>query len=306
MVLINEHFKEVEKKLGFPQEAIAAFEKVARKIEKSKSFSKKFEEIYNKYMKPEAHDFGKCMDELGKLSMFRGVNKWTMQMVFLIVAAEDMHKLYKERNLSDELFWFTLMDLKYKYRECVDCKGAHGTFVGGWNTSFFNLTRFALGRYQYDMSTYSGEDFTTSAGITIKKGDKTLGFHIPSSGVSLTDEVRLDSFKKAYEFFPEYRREDGLMIFECGSWLIYEEYKKFLPENSGVVKFINDFEIVKSEQRDKFNDAWRIFDKSGYKSPKKWDEKTSLQRAFKKHVLSGGKTGHGHGIIVFDGEKIVR
>mgnify|MGYP003300388569 CR=1 FL=1 len=126
--LVKIRQREVEKRLGFPQEAIAAFEKVARKIEKSKSFSKKFEEIYNKYMKPEAHDFGKCMDELGKLSMFRGVNKWTMQMVFLIVAAEDMHKLYKERNLSDELFWFTLMDLKYKYRECVDCKGAHGTF----------------------------------------------------------------------------------------------------------------------------------------------------------------------------------
>ena len=39
---------------------------------------------------------------------------------------------------------------------------------------------------------------------------------------------------------------------------------------------------------------------------KKWPEDTSMRRAFKNHVLSGGKTGHGHGIIVFDGEKIVR
>ena len=72
------------------------------------------------------------------------------------------------------------------------------------------------------------------------------------------------------------------------------------------IKFINDFEIVSSEASDKFNDAWRIFDKYGYKSPKKWPEDTSMRRAFKNHVLSGGKTGHGHGIIVFDGEKIVR
>ena len=118
--------------------------------------------------------------------------------------------------------------------------------------------------------------------------------------------MRLDSLKKAYEFFTDFRRDDGLMIFECGSWLIYEGYKDFLPEKSNILKFIDDFEIVSSESCDKFNDAWRIFDKYGYKSPKHWPEDTSLRRAFKHHILNGGKTGHGHGIIVFDGEKAVR
>ena len=306
MVILNEHFKEVEKRLGLPQEAIEAFEKAASKIDNTKSLNKKFEAIFNEFLFPEAHDFGKCFDKIKPLAIIYGIKEYTLDFVFLIRAAEVMHGLYKERGLSDDLFWNTIMDLKYKYVECVNCKGVHGTFVASWNTGFYALTRFALGRYQFDMNTYGGEDFTSSAGITIKKGDKTLGFHIPSSGVPLTDEVRLDSFKKAYEFFPEYRREDGLMIFECGSWLIFEEYKKFLPENSNTIKFINDFEIVSSEAKDKFDDAWRIFNASGYKSPKKWDENTSMQRAFKNHVLSGGKTGHGHGIIVFDGEKIVR
>lgn len=306
MVILNEHFKEVEKRLGFPQEAVELFEKVATKIDNSKNFNKKFEAIFNEFLFPEAHDFGKCFDKMTLLSIGYGIKEYTLDMVFLIRATEVMHNLYKERGLSEDLFWHTIKDLKYKYDECVKCKEVHGTFVPWWNTEFFALRRFALGRYQFDMSTYGGEDFTASCGITIKKGDKTLGFHIPSSGVPLTDEVRLDSFKKAYEFFPEYRREDGLMIFECGSWLIFEEYKKFLPENSNTIKFINDFEIVSSEAKDKFDDAWRIFNASGYKSPKKWDENTSMQRAFKNHVLSGGKTGHGHGIIVFDGEKIVR
>lgn len=305
MIILTEHFKEVEKRLGLPEEAIEVFEKTALKIENIKSLNKRFEAIFNEYLFPEAHDFGKCFDKVKPLSIIYGIKEYTLDFVFLLRATEVMHGLYKERGLSDELFWNTIMDLKYKYDECVRCKGVHGTFVASWNTGFYALTRFALGRYQFDMSTYGGEDFTSSAGITIKKGDKTLGFHIPSSGIPLTDEVRLDSFKKAYEFFSEYRREDGLMIFECGSWLIYEEYKKFLPENSNTIKFINDFEIIKSEENKKFNDAWRIFDKSGFKSPKNWDERTSMQRAFKKHVLSGGKTGHGHGIIVFDGKKIV-
>lgn len=306
MVILNEHFKEVEKKLGFPKEAVELFEKVALKVENTKSLNKKFEAIFNEFLFPEAHDFGKCFDKIKPLSIIYGIKEYTLDMVFLIRAAEVMHNRYKERGLSEELFWDTIMDLKYKYDECVKCKEVHGTFVPWWNTGFYALTRFALGRYQYDMNTFGEDDYTTSAGITIKKGDKTLGFHIPSSGVPLTDEVRLDSFKKAYEFFTDYRREDGLMIFECGSWLIYEGYKDFLPENSNILKFISDFEIVSSEPKDKFNDAWRVFNKSGYKSPKKWEENTSMQRAFKKHVLSGGKTGHGHGIIVFDGEKIVR
>ncbi len=306
MVILNEHFKEVEKILGLPQEAVEVFEKTATKIDNVKSLNKRFEAIFNEFLFPEAHDFGACFDKIKTLSIIYGIKEYTLDFVFLLRAAEVMHDLYKERGLSDELFNNTIMDLKYKYDECVKCKEVHGTFVASWNTGFFALTRFCLGRYQFDMSTYGGEDFTSSAGITIKKGDKTLGFHIPSSGVPLTDEVRLDSFKKAYEFFPEYRREDGLMIFECGSWLIFEEYKNFLPENSNTIKFINDFEIISSEPKDKFDDAWRIFDKYGFKSPKKWPEDTSMRRAFKNHVLSGGKTGHGHGIIVFDGEKIVR
>lgn len=306
MIILNEHFKEVEKKLGFPQEAVEIFEKTATKIDTCKNLNEKFEAIFKEFLFPVAHDFGDCFDKITSLSMGYGIKEYTLDLVFLIRAAEVMHERYKERGLSEELFWHTIMDLKYKYDECVKCKEVHGTFVPWWNTEFFALRRFAFGRYQFDMSTYGGDDFTSSAGITIKKGDKTLGFHIPSSGIPLTDEVRLNSFRQAYRFFTDYRREDGLMIFECGSWLICEEYKKFLPEGSNIIKFINDFEITESELRDKFNDAWRIFNKSGYKSPKSWDEDTSMQRAFKNHVLSGGKTGHGHGIIVFDGEKIVR
>lgn len=307
MKYLNEHFREVEKRLGLPQEAIEVFEKTAEKIEKSKNFSAKFDAILKEYMYPEAHDFGACFDKVKALSIIFRVKEYTLDFVFLIIASEIMHDRYKEAGLSEELFWDTIMDLRYKFDECVACKEVYGTFVASWNTGAYALNRFALGRFQFEYSDFGCcDEYTTSAGVKIKRGDKTIGFHIPSSGVPLTDEVRFDAYKKAYEFFKDYRREDGLMIFECGSWLLYDEYKTFLPETSNTVKFINDFEIIDSGASDKFNDAWRIFAKYGYKSPKKWPEDTSMRRAFKKFVLDGNKTGHGHGIIVFDGEKIVR
>ena len=307
MKYLNDHFKLVEEKLGFPQEAVELFEKIALKIENSKSFSEKFQKTLDKYLLPEAHDFGGMCDDMKKLAFCYRVKEYSLTCVWLIVASEKMLELYREKGIDEQIYWDSMMDLKYKFKECVDCKEIYGTFVGHWYTGFFQLNRFALGRFQFENSTFGAADeFTTSAGIKIKRGDKTVGFHIPSSGVPLTDEVRFDAYKKAYEFFKDQRREDGLIIFECGSWLLYEGNKEILPENSNTVKFINDFEIIKSEPKDKFNDAWRIFAKSGYKAPKYWYDDTSMRRAFKNHVLNGGKTGSGHGVIVFDGEKIVK
>ncbi len=307
MKYLNDHFKLVEEKLGFPQEAVELFEKIALKIENSKSFSERFQKTLDKYLLPEAHDFGGMCDDMKKLAFCYRVKEYSLTCVWLIVASEKMLELYREKGIDEQIYWDSMMDLKYKFQECVDCKEVYGTFVGHWYTGFFQLNRFALGRFQFENSTFGAQDeFTTSAGIKIKRGDKTIGFHIPSSGVPLTDEVRFDAYKKAYEFFKDQRREDGLVIFECGSWLLYEGNKEILPENSNTVKFINDFEIIKSEAKDKFNDAWRIFAKSGYKAPKHWYDDTSMRRAFKQHVLNGGKTGSGHGVIVFDGTKIVK
>lgn len=304
---LNEHFKEIEKRLYFPSEAVRVFENIAENLECNEETAKRFNEIYMRYMKPRAHNFDECMKELADLAPCCDTHEHSLQLFFLIAAAEELHAVYKSNGLSDELFWNSIADLRYKYKECVDCKEVHGIFVGWWELGFYDLTRFALGRYQYDTGAeFDLDEYTTSAGITVKKGEKVLNFHIPSSGIPLTDEVRLDSFKQAYEFFKDFRREDGLIIFVCNSWLIYKGYREFLPTNSNILKFIDDFEIVESHANDNFGDAWRIFAKYADLPPEKWPEDTSLRKAFKESILNGKKTGSGYGIIVFDGEKIVK
>lgn len=304
---LNEHFTEVEKRLNFPSEAIEVFESIAEKLENDKKSANRFKEIYMRYMKPQAHNFDECMKELAELASCCFTHEHSLQLFFLITAAEELHSVYENNGLSDELFWDSIADLRYKYKECVDCKEVHGIFVGWWELGFYDLTRFALGRYQYDTgAVFDLDEYTTSAGITVKKGDKVLNFHIPSSGIPLTDEVRLNSLKQAYRYFKDFRRDDGLMIFVCNSWLIYEGYHEFLPSNSNILKFINDFEIIKSSANDNFGDAWRVFAKYADLPPEEWPEDTSLRKAFKNNILKGKKTGSGYGIIVFDGEKIVR
>ncbi len=306
MKYYTEHFKEVEKRLELPQEAVELFEKTANKIEKSQSFSKRIDDSIKEFMYPEAHDFGGMEQSMKKIGFIHHVKYETLTFVWLIITSEIVLERYKQKGLSEELYWNTLMDLKYKFKECVDCKECYGTFVGSWYDGFYCLNRFALGRFQFEHSVYGGEDFTASNGITIKKGDKTIGFHIPSSGIPLTDDIRIDSYKKAYEFFKDDVRTDGILIFECGSWLLYDGNREILSENSNTVKFINDFQICQSKDKPKFYDAWRVFGKAGYGNPKKWPEDTAMRRAFKNHVLKGGKTGSGHGFVLFDGEKVIK
>ncbi|MBR6004887.1 MAG: hypothetical protein IK063_01520, partial [Clostridia bacterium] len=122
----------------------------------------------------------------------------------------------------------------------------------------------------------------------------------------LTDEVRLASSKCAWEhlhtLFP-----DGRVIFICGSWLLNPNHPKFLPENSNILKFINDFEIIRSWEGEEFNDAWRVFGKYAEMPFKKWPADTKLRKAYVDWIKGGGKPGGAaEGVIMFDGEKIVR
>ena len=110
MKYCNEHFLEVEKRLGLPKEATDLFEKITTKIEKSKLFSTRFDKVINEHMYPQAHEFGKAMDELAKIAFFHKVNQHSLQFVFLLVCSEIMHERYKEAGLSLCYIWNLILN----------------------------------------------------------------------------------------------------------------------------------------------------------------------------------------------------
>ncbi len=127
--------------------------------------------------------------------------------------------------------------------------------------------------------------------------------HIPSSGEPFNREARMDSYRQAYAFFKE-ELGGGPLFCVCHSWLLYPEYKKILKPGSNIVDFQSDFDIIKADAEE-FGDAWRVFGPQYTLPAADLPEDTSMRRAFKQHLLSGGTTGEGLGILIFDGEKIV-
>jgi len=231
-------------------------------------------------------------------------HEYTFALYLLLISAERLRKQYKIQGISDEIFWDSLMDIKYKLRECKELHNIWGTFVFGWFPGFYRMARFALGRFQYDLCKYWWQTPYKYGYKVIEKDSPVLSTHIPSSGVPITKDLRIESYKKAYEFTTEMKGYRPLAIV-CDTWLFYPEHRNFLPKGCNILDFMNDFEIIESVETEGFPDDWRIFGAASKLPPDQWPTGTSLQRAFAERVRAGLPTGIGRGILIFDGEKIV-
>lgn len=293
-------------KYEYSAEAIETFSRVLKRLDEEKDFGDKMDKLVEGYMYPWPDKMQDYLNGVTELSKEYGENECTLDFIFLLLCTPIVFDRYKERGLSEQLFWDTLADMKYKLIECIKCEEVPGTFVAGWYNGFFKLERFCYGRFQFEETDYDFNfDFVTKAGYRLTKGQKLIGFHIPSSGVPLTDEVRLDAYKKAYEAY-KHLFPDGIMFFWCGSWLLYPRHKEFLPEKSNILKFMSDFETVSWSESEHFHDGWRIFDKDSDLPVDKLPTNTSLRKAYADWFKAGNKGGSACGVIVFDGEKILR
>lgn len=221
-----------------------------------------------------------------------------------------LEEKYKSLGLPQALYENACRDIRCKLRENYDLSGIWGTGAGLWYLRFLQASRFALGRFQFETSELKmpGVEmavFDLPNGIRreIHDGDTIVRIHIPATGEPITDELRMDAYRRAYDFYPD-QRPDGIMVFSCKSWLLYDKHPEMLSENSNILKFMRDFAIMPSPYYDIYGDLWRIFGMPSDTPFEKLPEDTSLRRAYKKHLLAGGTPGECVGLFLFDGEKI--
>lgn len=294
------------KRYDYPEEAIKEFTRLLQRLDDEEKFGNEFDIFVNGYMYPEADGLREALDGVSALGVKYEENECTIEFVFLLLCAPILFERYAEKGIDEQIFWDSANDFRYKLVECIECEEVPGTFVAGWNDGFFKMGRFAYGRFQYELGTFDRDDYKFKCGKVLKRGDTYVNFHIPSSGVPLTDEVRLDSYKKAY---PHYKHlfPDGLVVFGCHSWLLYPKHREFLPKNLNILRFMDDFEIIESDENEEgFSNGWRVFGKASDLPYDQLPQNTSLRKAYAQWLISGHKGGNGYGFIVFDGEKILK
>lgn len=284
-------------RLDFKQEAKEYLKDVRKKLAEN-NYELAFKEAAKKYCREKW-----SIDDAFKsvMNIDTGLHEYTVHFMFMLYAAEFLLEMYKENNISENIFWNTMVELRCKLNECYAVYKIWGTFVGYWLADIFRMKLFGLGRLTYERTLFEYENYNKK-GISIKKGDSVVGVHIPSSG-PLFPEAVTESLKLAYSFFMS--DTGGPMAVVCDSWLLDTQLGKVFPESSNIKKFVNLFDVIYRCENENFSDAWRIFSTDYTGNVSNLPQKTALQKSVAEFLKDGKKTGIGSGVLVFDGEKVV-
>lgn len=289
-------------RISIPVEGKNELLKVEEKIFSNKYTSAVFSSCKSDLMNNDI-TLGEALSTISSLSEELDSHEYTLHFIFLINCTDILLENYKKKQIDEQIFWDTMDDFHCKFVECYEVMGVWGTFVAGWYEGFLKMNRFALGRFQYEEMIFEGPTYKKNS-VVVEKGDKVYSFHIPSSGKPFDTAARIASYRKAYDFFGCREKGENLILV-CNSWLLYKEHENILPKSSKIINFMDDFDIVSSLDKEKFEDGWRVFGKYHTLPPEQLPTDTSLRKAIAQHLSSGGKMGTGFGIIVFDGDKII-
>lgn len=303
---VSDFLNELMERTGFPADAFGAFQEIHTRLHENNAAEKAFDAVCSLY------DFGvrrELLAVLDRIAEQIDASNYTIELFFFMYQADALRVRYEAADLDEQIFWDTVTDLRAKLVECRDVYGVWGSFVASWFFGFFDMTRFALGRLQFEVENFShnGAGYT-AGGYILPEGNKVINMHIPSLG-PLKPELVLDAFKRAYSFklFADVRIPGtNVMPFVCHSWLLYPPHYDFLPKHSNILKFMDCFDIIDYAESDTFGNKWRVFGKDKDTEPALLPTDTSLRRAYAERLRTGEKTGNGFGVFLFDGENILK
>ena len=288
---------------GFPDGAgeslSAAWDKISAN-DKAISVFKKYADAYES---GEKLNHPAMLAEVREAAEAAEVHRFTAELLIYVILAKHLRVKYREAGLSDEMYAGVPLDLKYKFIECRKVHGVDGAFVAFWFDRFFDMTRFSIGRLQFEMDVCRDEADVCGIKIGGGEGTPALSVHIPSSGPLYYDAV-LDSYRRAAEFFRD-QFPDGTVIFMCHSWLMYRPMLDFLPSTSRVRPFISDYCLIRQTEDPAFIDCWRLFDVSYTGDPSLLPRDASIRRAYAEYLDGGGIPGHGVGIMIMKNDEII-
>ena len=151
--------------LTFDGETVDSLSKDIDKLYSNAEAKKVFETALSKYDSNMNTDFESLIAMASECGALANIHEYGAYMLLMLALSKRLREYYQENNISDDIWFDSMLDLKWKVEQCKLLKGVYGTFVPEWYGGFFNLTRFALGRLQFDTlpfrysSRVYGEDF---------------------------------------------------------------------------------------------------------------------------------------------------
>lgn len=195
-----------------------------------------------------------------------------------IIKSIDCYDKYKKKEIDLKIYIDTF---KCYSRFIKESKKATSKYVFDryyWTYRFSEFKLFRIGELEYE----------------VKRKEKEISIHIPSDA-SLKEEDVNKSIQDAKLFFKKYFKTYSNFKFVCSSWLLSSTLKKYLGNDSNIIKFQNIFNIVNVDENNNEGIFW-IFN-TYEKDVRDYKEETSLQKNIKQLLLNDGFIGTGFGIL---------
>ncbi|MBR6728019.1 MAG: DUF5596 domain-containing protein [Clostridia bacterium] len=237
-------------------------------------------------------DYDSLIKQADEIAERLYLHECTLELLLFICLSRHTKALYIERGLDLEIYHNSMLDLKYKLEECKAVRGIVGSFVAKWFPRFFGLTRFALGRLQFELIDFGFR--YEKDGKVLTPESKVINVHIPRTGTPIDQESCDAAYAQAKAFFAD--QIDGPIAFYCSSWMLYPENKQILSPKSNTYRFMMQYDILESGIDKNFSNLWRLFDTD----EKRWDRLPTdsfMRRAYVEHLKKGGKLGWGKGVF---------
>ncbi len=204
---------------------------------------------------------------------------------------EALEAEYIKKGIDLNILYDTLSDIRIWTEVWSDLKNTLYLGEINWLSRHLSMKLFKLGRLQFCFGV-AERDIPKH---NIKKGDNIIEIHIPSGSVLSEVECK-KSLDMAHDFFAKYYPEYNYKGFTCHSWLLDETLIDLLGENSNIVKFMNLFDIVYTEESDSIFKYLFNWDTTRRKLPN-LSPTSSFAEKIKTSALKGRIFYQGYGII---------
>lgn len=288
------HWEKLQEKMEWPEGLVKELNPFIDEVYKNEALAKRCEKLDKDLFKGTWDVPGLIKEAAEEFK----VHPYKLLLFMAIYNSYRMKKKYIAHEWDMSVYYDSLTDIIVWATCCFKREHLWGLYEYGWVSLSLKCQLFKIGRFQYKLMKYKRDEYSC-AGVTIKNGSTVIDMHIPE-GESLTPEKRIDSYRRAYKFF----NQTGNCVFVCHSWLFFKHHRDFLPETSNIIGFMNDFDYLFYDEGRDYSDLWRIFgfDYEGDNYPRN----TGLQRGYADWLKEHGTTGGAYGIMIFDGEKILK
>ncbi len=260
--------------------------------------SEKALELYKQglalYDKDRFCNYGEIIKLSKDASEIAGIHEYSSALLIFIFMAKRLKEYYSELNLTEEMYYVTVCDLKFKAIECKLIKGIWGSFVASWFAGFYQCERFGIDNLQFEVIKCG---LTTNyKGIEITPDTKVMNIHLPRTGGRLDKTALMDTLKKAQDFLVK-RYNLDTPIFYCHSWLLHNNIVPAFKDGSNLKAFADLFTMISYGNYDNYEQVWRLFDMDYTEDYSKFPADSSFRRYVIK--LMQDKKAFGYGVGIF-------